>query len=102
MKFGLSDEQYSILNALLIQPLKAKKAQVYVFGSRARGKFHPFSDIDVLFIEEKDFSISASDISKIKTDLENSNLAIKVDLVRNQDLAQSYIASANKDKILID
>jgi predicted nucleotidyltransferase len=102
MKFGLSKDQYILLDELLIKPLKSKNASVYVFGSRARGNFHPFSDIDILFVEDKQNIISPSELSRIKENLEDSKLEIKVDLVRIEDLAKSYLATANKDKIRIE
>ncbi|MBK7963800.1 MAG: nucleotidyltransferase domain-containing protein [Bdellovibrionales bacterium] len=102
MKFGLSDEQYSILNELLIKPLKTKNASVYVFGSRARGSYHPYSDIDILFIDDQKNPVSQSEIAKINEDLEESRLEIKVDIVRSEDLAKSYADSVNEDKILIE
>lgn len=91
MKFGLSAEQFSILDRILISELKKKKAKVYVFGSRARGDFHPFSDIDILFEESADSPVSTAELSKIKEELEESRLAIKVDVVRSIDLAKSFI-----------
>lgn len=102
MKFGLSDQQYEILNQLVIQPLKQRQATVYVFGSRAREKFHPFSDIDLLYIEDSSHpKISDADLSKIKEDVENSNLVIKVDLVNEVELADSYRDTAMKDRKLL-
>jgi len=101
MKFGLSDQQYSILDKLIIQPLKSKNAKVYVFGSRARGQPHPFSDIDLMYTEDINNPIDLGDISKIKEDIENSNLAIKVDLVKDTDLAKSYRKSVEQDLVLI-
>lgn len=105
MKFGLAEDQYALLDELLIKPLKSKNAQVYVFGSRARGDHHLFSDIDILFIEDKKNIkniISSREVSKIKTNLEDSKLTIKVDLVRAEDLAKSYVCGVYKDKILIE
>ncbi len=101
MKFGLSEEQYSLLNHLVIKPLQSRGADVYIFGSRARGQHHPFSDIDLLYQEAPDKKISMADIAKMKEDAENSNLPIKVDLVSATSLAQSYRQSVDESKILI-
>lgn len=100
MNFGLSNDQFEILRTLVIQPLKAKHAEVYIFGSRARGKHHPFSDIDILFKDVHQL-ISMSEISNIKESIENSKLAIKVDLVNAADLAESYRQSVDAEKILV-
>ncbi len=99
MKFGLSEEQFKILNEILIQPLKKKKAKVYIFGSRARGKSHPFSDVDVLFEESADSSISAAELSKIKEELEESRLTVTIDIVSSKDLAKSFVESVQRERV---
>lgn len=101
MKFGLSEQQFEILNNLLIQPLKKKNAKIYIFGSRARGKHHPFSDVDILFEESTKASISEIELSKIKEALEDSNLTIKVDIVNSKNLAKSFVEAVNREKIEI-
>jgi len=101
MTFGLSDSDYQILTDYLISPLKASHAKVYIFGSRARGQYHQFSDIDILFEEDSRYPIPFEKISLIKDRLENSNITIKVDLVNWNNLAESYKPSVLKDRILI-
>ncbi len=64
-----------------------------------RGTHHKFSDIDILFKENPEHPITSSEISKIKEEIENSNLTIKVDLVNDEDLAKSYRASVDNDKV---
>lgn len=97
MKFGLTDEQYKILETILIKPLQSRQAELFVFGSRARGNHHPYSDIDIMYKENPESSISDSFVGQIKENLENSNLPIKVDLVSDKDLAKSYRDSVEKD-----
>ena len=101
MKFGLSEQQFEILNKILIQPLKKKNAKVYVFGSRARGKHHPFSDVDILFEESSDILISDMELSRIKEALEDSRLSVKVDVVNSKNLAKSFVETVTKEKIEI-
>lgn len=45
MKFGLSQSEYKLIQLLVIEPLARYQAQVWIFGSRARGDFKPFSDL---------------------------------------------------------
>lgn len=97
MKFGLSDSQFKILLDLVIRPLQNQGAKVFIFGSRAKGNHHPFSDIDLLFQENPNQPIQPEFVSKIMDDIENSNLAIKVDLVSEKDLAKSY-----RDTVLLE
>lgn len=72
MTFGLTQAQYQILEELLIKPLQRNKAEVYVFGSRARGTQHPFSDIDILYKEGNGNEVAESEIGQIKEALEES------------------------------
>lgn len=101
MKFGLTPEQYKLLENLVIQPLQKNQAKVFIFGSRARGKHHPFSDIDILYQENQKHPIQAREISDIKENIENSNFTIKLDLINEKDLAVSYRKSVTEDLILI-
>lgn len=98
--FGLSENDHKLLLSLVINPLKERGARVFIFGSRARGNHHPFSDIDILYIEGSN-AISDIDIAKIKEDIEDSNITIKVDLVNSKSLASSYRPSVEKDQIEI-
>ncbi|MCB0411986.1 MAG: nucleotidyltransferase domain-containing protein [Bdellovibrionales bacterium] len=100
-RFGLSSEDYALFENLLIQPMKNKGYRIWVFGSRARGKHHKYSDIDVLY-ESKFHSQDARFIGDLEESLENSNLPIKVDLVNVEDLATSYEQSVFVPRIEID
>jgi len=98
MKFGLTPKQYEMISEVIVTPLKQVGAKVYVFGSRARGRQHPFSDIDIL-LEFPTKDIPHALISKCRERIEESNLPIKVDLVVSSDLAKSYQDGVNQDKI---
>ncbi len=89
MKFGLKDSEYLFLQDNLIKPLKNKGMKIYIFGSRAIGNHHPFSDVDILIsgdrIEELDTLIL-----NIKELFEESVFPYKIDLVKETELALSY------------
>lgn len=97
----MSDHEFQILNKLVIEPLKKQGLKVYVFGSRAKGKHHPFSDIDIMYVNEDLKNVSSKDISEIKESVEESSFPIKVDLANWDDLANSYKSSALADRILV-
>ncbi len=99
MKFGLSHEQWNLIHENLILPLKQKGARLWVFGSRATGTFQKFSDIDFLY--EPSHAIADSFIYEIKSNIEESNLPIKVDLVSINDLAETYKSQVLKDRVEI-
>lgn len=96
MIFGLSDSHWKIIMDLAIKPLQHLDCEVYIFGSRARGDNHKFSDLDVLY--KSSATIPLSKIAMIKSDLEDSDLPIKIDLVDENDLAASYRESIEKDR----
>jgi predicted nucleotidyltransferase len=98
MRFGLSDSEYLFLFENLVAPLKAKEARVFLFGSRATGKFKKFSDIDLLF-QESSKPIRNAEIYLLLSSIEESAFPYKIDLVRSTELAQSYRASVERDKI---
>lgn len=90
MKFGLSDSELEFLQKNLIHPLKAQKARVFIFGSRATQSNHKFSDIDVLFIEDELQPIDPAVISNLLIFFEDSYFPYKIDLVNDKNLVPSY------------
>ncbi|MFN8845848.1 MAG: nucleotidyltransferase family protein, partial [Bdellovibrionales bacterium] len=97
--FGLTSEQFEIVNSLVIKPLKNRNCRVWIFGSRSTGKFQKFSDLDILY--ESTDEIELSFIFNIKSNIEESNLPIKVDIVNIKDLAESYSEEILKNRILV-
>ena len=97
--FGLTKEQYNLLNTIAIEPLKKAGCRLWVFGSRATTKFQKFSDIDLLY--ESPHELELGYLYKIKNDLEESNFPIKVDIVNIKDLAGSYKENILKARIEI-
>ena len=95
MRFGLSDEHWKLVEQLALAPLRKAGAKTWVFGSRARGDNQKFSDLDLLISG----SIADSLLSQIREALEESCLPVRVDLVVEHELAESYRSSAEKDKI---
>ncbi|MGE3975807.1 MAG: nucleotidyltransferase family protein [Bdellovibrionales bacterium] len=99
MKFGLSLQDWDTVEKFAILPLKKLGAKVFVFGSRARGVHRKFSDLDLMYeiINKPELHI----IGKIKDDLVDSSLPIKVDLVDLDELADSYKGSALSERVEI-
>ncbi len=101
MKFGLKQKDYDLFLQLVVAPLRVANAKVFIFGSRARGKHHPFSDIDVLYVRSTADRPSAIEIANIQEAVEESQLPIKIDIVAEEDLAKSYREQALKEKVEI-
>lgn len=100
MTFGLEQRHWEAIERLVIAPLKAQGAHVWVFGSRARGDHKPFSDLDILF-KLPGGSLASHLRAQMVEELEQSNLPIKVDVVAEEDLAQSYIQQILTDRIQV-
>jgi predicted nucleotidyltransferase len=101
MKFGLTDDEFKILQDLVINPLKKMGCQVWIFGSRARGNHQKFSDIDLLFEESEKKLLPSGFLSQLREKAEESRLNYKLDLVNRDDLAVSYRQNVDLEKMKI-
>ena len=99
MKYGLSETELKFILDQVVKPLKATGSKVYLFGSRANGKYKKFSDVDLLYIFESNQPAPLSLISQVTVKIEESDFPYKVDLVSDVELADSYRTSVNADKI---
>jgi predicted nucleotidyltransferase len=97
MKFGLTDEEYAQLDRWVVSPLKKFGAQVWIFGSRARGDHKTFSDVDILYSLQP--SLRLADLGNIRETIEESNFPFKVDLVDENVLAESYREQVLRERI---
>ncbi len=86
----MSSEEFALLKELIINPLKKAGAQVWVFGSRARGDHKRTSDIDILYDFGQDLTPPSGLIFSIKDDFDESRFPYTLDLVALKDLAASY------------
>lgn len=99
MKFGLSKDNWDFLEKTLIQKIKASGNKAFIFGSRAKGSHHPFSDVDILI---EDFNlINKSVISDAIEKMEESTFPYKVDVVFLSELAESYRDDVHNSKVEI-
>jgi len=99
MKFGLNESEFDYFQKELVSPLKKIGAKVWVFGSRARGDHHKFSDIDIL-IESSNKETNTL-LSMIRERFEEGNFPYKIDLLLIEDLAQSYKDNVLNDRVKI-
>lgn len=98
MIFGLSDKEFDLLNEIVITPLKNNGAQVWIFGSRARGDHHRYSDIDILYKLKQGLKLPSGFIYDLKTQIEEARIPYKVDLVNDADFAETYRSSLDRDR----
>lgn len=90
MKFGLTDKDYDYI-AQMLKEVLGEDVKVWCFGSRARGDHQKFSDLD-LMIE------GASNLGELDELFIESDLPIKVDIIIENNFAESYRESYLKDR----
>jgi predicted nucleotidyltransferase len=86
MAFGLSKYTLHFLENLFKENEKIE--EVILYGSRAKGNFAEGSDIDITLKGER---LNGTDLSKIESKIENSNLPYLFDIsvykkIKNKDL----------------
>ena len=96
-RFGLEQRHWTTLLEIAVKPLQKVGCTISFFGSRARGDFQRFSDLDLLVEGE----VPAPTLSLIREALDESNLPFRVDLVLFKDLAESYQVGVLRDKVEI-
>ena len=76
----------------------AKKFEVYLFGSRARGDEEEGSDADLAISGE---GIDRFDLSLIREQWEYSTIPVMLDLVDLKDINSALYEQVEKEKILL-
>ncbi len=73
---------------IVLDGLKGYRAQVYLFGSQATGKFRSTSDIDIAVLPFE--SIPRHVLSNIREKLDESNIVRMVDLVDLSEVDEHF------------
>ena len=100
MKYGLTSEELRFLEDKL-KPLKDLGATIFLYGSRARGDYAKFSDIDLMVESSSVSSELRNKVEEIKEELSKSNFPYKVDIVFLLEFSDSYRPQYEKDKLSI-
>lgn len=93
----LSDEHWLIIKAILAKHLKGH--EVWAFGSRAKFTAKPFSDLDIVVLNQTPLSIRTC--AQLTEAFTESNLPWKVDFVQWNDLTPEFQQHIKADKVLI-
>jgi predicted nucleotidyltransferase len=95
--YGLSPSEIQDIKKLLHQNFgDLDDAKAFLFGSRAKGNYKPFSDIDIA-IRSKSPLLSKK-ITLFKEDWERSKLPYKVDITSWKEIYKPYLSEINKSK----
>lgn len=86
MPYGLKDNELEKLNALFATNKKVEK--VILYGSRAKGTYRPFSDVDITLVGD---ALTHDDITRIDLAIDDLLLPYQFDIsvlgsIKNQDL----------------
>lgn len=95
----LSQSQQLFLENNVVKPLSKKGGRIFLFGSRAVGNHHDFSDVDLLIKSGKEIPNIRTILAEIEEKLIESSFPYKVDLVLDSDLAESYRNNIEKQLI---
>ena len=80
MKFGLSEKHLDFIQKVLRENIPQKDAKFYVFGSRSKGNYREYSDIDIAVKLENE-RLSADVLGKILLEFSDSTLPYEVDVI---------------------
>src|SRR5665213_2231199 len=94
---GLESEDFYAVLAILNR--YAPGAEIWAFGSRVNGKARPFSDLDVVLIQEK--PLDAQIKAELQYALSESSLPIKVDLIEWASTSPSFRETILQNHVLL-
>ena len=83
---------------VFVRAVPAKKFEVFLFGSRARGEEEEGSDADLAIAGEQ---IDRCDLSLIREQWEYSTIPMMLDLVDLQDINSALYEQVEKEKVLL-
>lgn len=83
---GLNDKEYSTLQALFAA--NERITEVILYGSRAKGNYKPFSDVDIVLVGN---TLSRTDVNRLYAAIDESSLPYKFDIsllasLKNEEL----------------
>lgn len=100
-KFGLKDTEYEEMTDILALVLKKCPAQVFIFGSRAKGKIKEMSDID-LALSYNGAPVPEGIIEKLKDYFSASDIRFRVDVLDLHKISPSFKSAIEKDFVEIN
>ena len=92
-KLYLSDHDWQIFVSII----QDKPYEIYAYGSRVKGEYSQFSDVDLLVYE-----ILEQELYNLKNQFSESNLAVKIDIKTRADLSDSFYALIVDDLIKVE
>ena len=97
--FGLEDRHLNFIKETLKKYIPNPDAKFYIFGSRAKGKYKEYSDIDIA-IDCK--NLEANIKSKLELEFENSTFPYEVDIIDLNSIKENFKSIIQDDLVLIN
>lgn len=97
MKTGLNEKQLETVRSVFVRELP--QADIFIFGSRATGKFKPFSDLDIA-VDMKGQKIPIDLLTRIENSFEESDLPFKIDIVDLEQISPEFKKAIEDQKLL--
>ena len=97
--FGLEDRHLNFIKETLKKHIPNTDAKFYIFGSRARGKYREYSDVDIA-IDSSDLTPAIK--SRLELEFEDSTFPYEVDIVDLNNIKESFRNLINDDLVLLD
>lgn len=96
--FGLEERHLNFIKETLKKYIQNPKAKFYIFGSRARGKFREYSDVDIA-IDSPDLTPTIK--SQLELEFENSTFPYEVDIVDLNNIKETFKTLIQEDLVLL-
>ena len=97
--FGLEERHLNFIKETLKKYIPNPNAKFYIFGSRARGKYMEYSDVDIA-IDSSDLTSTIK--SRLELEFENSTFPYEVDIVDLNNIKESFRNLIQDDLVLLD
>ena len=97
--FGLIDRHLNFIKEMLKKHITYPDARFYIFGSRAKGKYREYSDVDIA-IDCPDMTLEQK--WKLESDFENSTFPYEVDIVDLNNIQEYFKNLIKGDLVELD
>lgn len=85
--FGLIDRHLDFIKDTLKKHINNPEAKFYIFGSRAKGEYREYSDIDIA-IDCPGMSLEQK--LRLESDFENSTFPYEVDIIDLNNIKENF------------
>jgi len=99
MQINIESKYLELVKNIIKSVLQDENLKIYVFGSRATGKAKQYSDLDIAL--KSDSKIDSNKMSKIATELEDTTIPYKVDIIDLNDISEAFKNCIVKDLVEI-